>query len=212
MMMNNDFRCLFLSFAVPLESQIKDQLRPFKQKIEKKSKEKGNLREQTTAEDTRKSEVLSDFNSQVRELRDISEKIDKYEKSDKPDALERLNEKTAALKSRLQEKNAELAKLKPELDKVTRIIEDQERQKKIILSNIDLISAGTRVQEIKKQIEALKGELSQIAGQETCNEEYAKAHRKKSELEANKQRHHGRRTGFVETIRGLKVSLKSRFS
>lgn len=191
------------------EQQLSDQITPLKQKVRTKEKEKERMRNEATAEETRLSDILNKFVGEMNEIRRLNAQINEYTASDKPGELDKLKEQLEALADRSKEKMQAFKDLQPELDRITKNIEDQSRQKKIIEANIELIDASKRVGDLEKTIAALKEDIVQVEGQDTCEEEQRAAQRRKDELLSNKARHEGRRLGYVDQIRTLKRKLKS---
>ena len=98
--------------------------------------------------------------------------------------------------------------IEPELDRLNKAIDDHERHKKLIQENLDLLEAGERIKDIKKDLDRLKEDMGQVEGSDTYHQALNQCQTRLSELVENRARYEGRRGGIVEQIRTLKVSSK----
>jgi DNA repair protein RAD50 len=115
--------------------------------------------------------------------------------------------KAYELDERKTEKQLEIESLQPDLDRLVKAVDDQERHKKNLKENIDLIISGQRIEELEKVITKLKQEASNVEGHDTCNEDFQRMSSRKEKMLSSKARLQGRRGKIVESIRSLKVSF-----
>ena len=160
------------------------------------------------AED-RLSDIDKQFSNDVSQLRQIIAQVKISVDSSKELDLDRINEKISSLNQRTKARQAELATIEPELDQLSKAIDDHERHKKSIQANLDLLKAGECIKDIEKDLDRLKEEMGQVEGSDTYHQTLNQCQTRLSELVENRARYEGRRGGIVDQIRMLKVSLKS---
>lgn len=151
--------------------------------------------------------VLSVFDSDVKSLHNLAKQIDAYLNSDKPQELEQITSKVVKVLDRIEARKRELLQLEPSLEAVKRAVEDQERHKKLLKQNIDILEAGERMKVLEKEIEDLEDKRAEIEGYSTVYKEYTTAKQRKEELQQKKANYDGRFASLVEQIRALKVSF-----
>jgi chromosome segregation ATPase len=148
---------------------------------------------------------LNSFDGAVKNLRMLTKRLDEYLSSDKPNEMEQISSKVSKLLDRIEANKAKLLELEPTLESVKRAVDDQERHKKMLKQNIDVLEAEDRMKQKQKQIESLENELLRIEGHSTVGAEYQEAKNLKGELQRKKANYDGRFSSLVEQIRALKV-------
>jgi methyl-accepting chemotaxis protein len=164
------------------------------------------LRNASKEEEDRLSDIDKRFSNDVSQLRQMITQIESSVDSSKGHDLDRINEKISSLEQRTKEKEAELASIEPELNQLNKTIDDHERHKKLIQENLDLLAAGERIKDIKKDLDRLKEDMGQVEGSHTYVQALNQCQTRLSELVENRARYEGRRGGIVDQIRTLKVS------
>ena len=161
-------------------------------------------------EEGRLSSTLNRFNNDISALltlnSDINQSAHRFVDNS---SLNALFERIDNVRDNMTAKRSQLQELEPELENLTRSIGDQERHRQSIKENISLIEARLRIEELKKDIDLLQKEKQKVHGHETAAQELDEATAQLRELHDKKARKEGRRSGFVEEIRSLKVSWLS---
>ena len=150
---------------------------------------------------------LSIFDSDVKSLQILAKHVDAYVESSKPQELEQISSKVASILNRIEARKGNLLQLEPSLEGVRRAVDDQERHKKLLKQNIDILEAGERMEVLKKEIDDFEDKRAAIEGHSTVYNEYTTAKQRKEELQQKKANYDGRFASHVEQIRALKVSL-----
>jgi chromosome segregation ATPase len=190
------------------EKELHDSLLKLKPSIKKKEGEKQKHRELAKEEEENLNRMLNKFNNEVSSLKALNSEIDLSAKRFVDNRnIEELDENINKLRVRVAEKRSQIEMLEPELENLTRRIGDQERHRKLIQENISLIEASHRIDDLSKDIERLKKEKEKILGHATAALELDEATAIIVDLRDKRARKEGRRSGFAEQIRSLKVRL-----
>lgn len=193
---------LLVSFV---SCQIKDKLLALSPKIRAKETDRKRQREHAKSEEERHSALLSKFRSDVGAFESLTKQIESFAKNKDKEGVAAIEEQIVKLRETIQETEARTKKLAQLLDKLKQEGQDQQRRKKLIEENISLFQGQQRIAEIEKDLKEHQEELEAVEGHDTCQELYDEATAKKRHLEARKARLEGRRGGFIDQIRGLKV-------
>jgi DNA repair protein RAD50 len=86
-------------------------------------------------------------------------------------------------------------------------VNDQERHKKQLKANIDVLAANKQIQELEEGINSLQEERESIDGADTASERLSNAKSTKEKQASMKSRIEGRWHEIVEQIRAVKVIL-----
>lgn len=117
-----------------------------------------------------------------------------------------LSEKLSKLNRKKEEREENIVALEPELQKAIRSINDQDTQRKLIQGSIEVMNLRQRLQDLKKEMSGVREDLEQIEGHAVAAKEFNTATERKEQFLDQKARLEGRRGGFVDQIRTLKVS------
>jgi len=187
--------------------QLGDQLTPIQQKIKKKEAERDRLRSHSSDETERLSKALNDFCSEVKNLHNLTREIDEYAASDESGRLEEVEKQLATAAKRIGERKKDLGEMQSELDKVKNLVKDQERRKKDLQNNIQILAGMEDIKKTEKEIKEKDEEFNSIPGANAVDEQCEKLSKKKSKLVERKAQTDGRRSEVVERLRSLKVSI-----
>jgi DNA repair protein RAD50 len=158
-------------------------------------------------EEEKFNEIYSTFTASVQDLNRIISVVDEYLKSSKADEVATLEEENNRLAAKEKEKRKEYESIQPELDCVTKMVDDQDRERRNLEENIQLIQANENIEGLRKDIAELEKELSRIEGRETLDNDERQLALRKNHLIADMARQDGRKGEIIETIRGLKRKL-----
>jgi DNA repair protein RAD50 len=190
-----------------LSPQLSEQIAPLNQRIEMKEKEKVRMRNLAEEEEKSITDTLNSFLNAVGSLREIVNSIDEYNASNSADAADRYERESEELAVKAKEKADEYASLKPSLDRLTKLVDDQERQKKNLEENIELTQSLQLTAALNRDILALNDKISRVEGRETSEEDMHRLRKQRLELTTEKARCEGRRGEIVQSIQALKRKL-----
>ena len=189
--------------------QLQDQLVPLSRRIEAKTREKERSRSARESEVKERRDALMDFQGEVKDLRRLTSIIESFQASGKLQLLEEHADKVAALLSKIDEKQMKKDELAPHLAQAAASVENQERYKKLLRENIDVINEEEKIKKYEEDAERLQEELDKIEGAEEAAEKLAKSMRSKEKRVSEKARIEGRWMEVVEKIRSLKRKLST---
>ena len=105
---------------------------------------------------------MSAFKSEIESLQQLTQHIISFTNSDKLKELEQISSKVAAILEQAQEKKLGLSKLVPKMHALQKAIDDQERHKKMLSQNIDILESTDRMDALEKEIHELTSQLDII--------------------------------------------------
>jgi DNA repair protein RAD50 len=199
--------CLLSRFG-----QLQEQIGPLKAKIRVKEGEKQRLRSAGNEEERNLQVQVSQFDNDAKQLRDLVNQIDTYAASSKADELENLSETIAKLLGRIDDRKERITELQPELESARNAVLDQERHKKNLKQNVDILEANIRMKDLQKEIAKLEQQRDAIEGYESVYDDMLSVKSSKEKLQEDKARLDGRFSEIAESIRSLKVSNEYVFS
>ena len=133
--------------------------------------------------------------------------INEYEKSKSGDEVQRLESEKETLAKKHADKNKEIEKMMPDLNRLAKIVDDQEQQRKNLEDNIKVIHSKRKMKELEKELADIEEESTNIDARKGLEEDQERLRKRNDELIARKARLEGKRGVIVETVRGLKRKL-----
>ena len=185
--------------------KLSDQVAPLQQKKKKKESEKDRVRNLGAQEEEGHQSTLNAYKSEVESLQQLTEQIVAFTNSDRIKELEQISSKVASILGRAQEKQLERSKLLPKMEALQRAVDDQERHKKMLSQNIDILESTERMQVLETEILELTAELEKIDGSTTVSNEYKSAKHEKEALQQKKSNYEGRHSSHMDQYYALKV-------
>jgi predicted nucleic acid-binding Zn-ribbon protein len=158
--------------------------------------------------DTEEERLDSNLNSFLVEslnLKEIAKDIDAYIESNQPAALAKVERDIKATSNRFKAKQKEIEALKPQLERMQKMVDDQENQKNNLAHNIRLITVQEEITKIDEEIETLMQKRAGIERADTIDGDMEALDDKKKSLVSSIARLDGRKGEIIEQIRGLKV-------
>ena len=131
--------------------QLSEQIAPLNQRIEAKESQKGRARKLAEEEEKRISSTLTAFNHDVSGLQNIVDSIEEYDKSNSGDEVQRLEVEREILTKKYEEKNKEIERMMPDLNRLSKIVDDQELQRKNLKDNIKVIQSQRKMKEFENE-------------------------------------------------------------
>lgn len=177
------------------------------QKKKKKESEKERVRNLGAQEEEGHQSTLGAFKSEVESLQQLTQHIASFTNSDKLKELEQISSKVAYILEKAQEKKRDLSKLVPKMHALQRAVDDQERHKKMLSQNIDILESTERMIALEKEIYELTSQLDKIDGSTTVSNEYKNAKQEKELLQQKKSNYEGRHSSHMDQYYALKVRL-----
>lgn len=195
-------------FSLLFIEQLSEQIAPLNHRVDMKEKEKIRMRNLAEEEEKSITDTLNSFNGGVRSLREIVHSIDEYNiASNSGDAADRFEKESEELAKKANEKANEYASLKPSLERLTKMVDDQELQKKNLEENIELFQSKQHTAVLNEDIRGLTEKISSVEGRATSDKDMQRLLKRQLELTAEKARYEGRRGEIIESIHGLKRKL-----
>jgi uncharacterized small protein (DUF1192 family) len=185
--------------------QLSDQIAPLQLKKKKKESERDQTRSYAAQEEESLQTTLGVFKSEVESLQNLSLQIDAFLSSEKLQDLEQSSSKVGVILRSIEAKKSELLQIEPRVQSLSRAVDDQERHKKLLMMNIDILEADERRKVLEKEIRNLKAERDQIDGGSTAYSEFVALRGEKEKLLQKKSNYEGRFSSLVEQIHALKV-------
>ena len=145
----------------------------------------------------------------MQRLQDLSRQIDSFGSGLNADNLERINAKVAKITEKIAAEKKALEELTPELEAVSKAVDDQARHKKLLHDNIELLETLEEIQTLEEEIKELNEKKSKVEGYDTAEELLQKAAETVSKNEGMIARLDGRRAEIIEQVRGLNRKLQS---
>ena len=186
--------------------QLQEQLAPLANKIANKESEQGKMRASGEEAEERLSEALAFFRADVVELKKTNEEISKYNASNADEKKRNLESKSKKIAEAVSAKKREGQVISKDLDKRKATLQDQDRKKKQLVHNINIIGATRKVADLERQLKELERKSHGMENASTLHEEHRVAKKRKEKQQELKFRTEGRWSEIVEQIRSLKVS------
>ncbi len=170
------------------------------------------MRALNNEEDDRISSTMNSFIGAVKELRSIDSTIERYQSSTTEDELLNVDRKSAEFVKKAEEKKEQLNAIVPELDRLVKAVEDQERCKKNLKENIEIIIAKDVIEKLVEDISRLEGKLANMDGHETVYDDIAGLRSRRELIIMTTATLEGRRGEILESVRSIKVGNTKRSS
>ena len=188
------------------DKKLKSEIIPIQNKKTQKVKEKEKMRNLAKDEIDSLDGTYKCFQDLVRDLRNVEDRINDFYGSDASN-LDRFATKLQELQTRKEERRELLAKIQPDLDEATKVVSDQERQRKLLNDNIRLMKLKSEIVPLQKEIESLEGQLNDVEGHDTCDDDFDHLESRKADIDISIAKLEGQRGEILESVRGLKRKL-----
>ena len=189
--------------------QLQDQLVPVTRRIEAGKREYERSRTARSSEVKERQNALYDFQSEIKDLRRLTSAIESFMASGKLQQMEEHSEKVSKVVQNIKEQQKKKDELAPILAKAAASVDNQERYKKLLRDNIDLINEEEKIKKIEEEVERLEEEIGKVEGADEAPEQLRQAEAAKQKLYNEKSRIEGRWMEVVEKIRSLKRKLST---
>lgn len=167
------------------------------------------MRALNAEEEERLSSTANNFIAAVKELKEIGGQIDEYASSGTEDELANFDQKLATFREKAKTKSDQVREIQPQLAALTKAVDDQERHKKNLKENIELIGSKQRIGELEKEIDALERKASTVDGHDTVFDDMSALKARKEGFMKSTARLEGRRGEVLESIRSIKRKLSA---
>jgi DNA repair exonuclease SbcCD ATPase subunit len=168
-------------------------------------KQRDKMRYLGTEEEEELRKAIQQLKMLENEIEELQKQIDDFDGQNDADSLDRIKNKSFELAAQRKEKEERVGKIQPDLDRLKKALDDQERHKKNLDRNINVISLSSRIRDIKKEIESLQEAAANVAGHETAHGDAQRLRDRETEISQMNARLEGRRGEIYENIRGFKV-------
>ena len=189
--------------------QLGEKITSLTQKVNAKEAEKGRLYSHSNDEELKLNEVINTFVTDVKHLRDLSDRIDEFEARDDGETLDQISADVDKIVAKVEAKKQELRALQPDVEKAKKAVGDQERHRKLLRDNCDLIMSETQIEDVKEKLSKHQEDRNNIEGADKFEgklEELSITIQKNESLIARLE---GRRSEMIDQIRGLNRKLSA---
>jgi DNA repair protein RAD50 len=191
------------------ERKLVDQIAPLQARLKKKEVEKQKLRALRMEEEQKIIKTLSLFDGDVQALRNLEMQIKIYTESNQADESTKISAAVEEILGRMEALKQGMKNLEPQLDSIRKAVNDQERHKKQLKENIDILVTEEKMKAVEKEKKKLEEKLETLEGFKDAQSEYNKAKSDKEHFQNNKSICEGRFSSLVEQIRAMKRKLSS---
>ena len=158
-------------------------------------------------EELKLNEAINTFVTDVKHLRDLSDRIEAFTDRDDGESLDRISADVEKVVTKIMAKKKELSALMPDVEKARKAVSDQERHRKLLGDNCDLINSENQIEEVKEKLSKHQEDKDNVEGADILEG-------KLEELNVSIQKHEGliarlegRRSEMIDQIRGLNRKL-----
>ena len=187
--------------------QLGERITSLTQKINAKEAEKGRLYAHSNDEEVKLNDAINTFVTDVKHLRDLSDRIEEFADRDDGESLDRISADVEKIIAKIKAKKKELSALVPDVEKAKKAVSDQERHRKLLSDNCDLIMSENQIEEVNEKLLKHEEDRKNVEGADIMEG-------KLQELELSIQKHEaliarleGRRSEMIDQIRGLNRKL-----
>jgi DNA repair protein RAD50 len=179
------------------------------QKIKAKEAEKGRLYAHSSDEENKLNETLNLFLSDSKHLKGLHKTILDFENSDKEGSLERIAADVAEVTEKIKEKQEQCNEAKLQLESASKVVDDQERQKKVLRDSIDYLESEAQLKEVEDRVLELEKEEAAVEGAETCDDLLGLAEKRINASMSKVNELVGRRNEILSQINSLRRKLQA---
>ena len=151
------------------------------------------------------SEGLSLLLSDKKTLDSLNRQIDAYMAESERDVFADTEDKVSAILAAIESSKEELESVRPKLATAQAAIDDQDRQKRQLKSNIEILRLEKDVETLDGKLDRLRTEIGNVPGGATAVAKAESATKEREHLIAERSKNEGRWSEIFEQIRGLKV-------
>lgn len=173
-------------------------------KIDNKSRDRERGRKNKEDEVSSSQNLLITFQGDVKELQRLTSEIESFAEAEENNEMERIESEMSKMQKKKDDRIVRMKDVQAKIDKVQSQISDQERHKKKIRDNIDVIQTKNEVAELQKQADKLQDQLDAIEGSDSAYKNRKRALETKQKRQSELARLEGRWMEVVEGIRSLK--------
>ncbi len=137
-------------------------MKEFSKEVQKKETEKENSRRITDAETEKKSNLFTEFNRDAEKIEALTNQINSFTSGEKLDRLSKIDTNINNINQKIVENEVQLEKLKPEVNKLQKKVDDQDAHKRNVESNIELHDIITGKQKIQDELVLLEQERNEF--------------------------------------------------
>jgi len=188
-------------------TKLGEKITSLTQKVRAKEGEKSRLYNHSSDEESKLNETLNTFLSDVKHLRDLSIRIDEFSSNEDEGGLDRIIAEVDKLIAKINKKKKEYHALQPDLENVKKAVGDQERHRKVLRDNIDLLDSLSQIEEVEQKLLKHEEDKSKIEGADEVEQKMEEASFAINKHESIISRLEGRRSEMIDQIRLLKRKL-----
>ena len=176
-------------------------------RIKERESEKQRLRQEGSSEETKLHRVVQEFESNLQVLGNLTVDIDKYMESDKPTEHLRIQSTLDSYADEVRHLKEELAVTQTKVDAMRDMFNNQERQKRQLEYNVQIIEEKNALADLNAQMVAKKKKMKAIEYYDTARDELARVRDHRAKLLETKNLSQGRYSEIRDRIRSLTTRL-----
>jgi len=142
--------------------QLKDQIQPIRQKENLKATERNKIRQQSTVEERKRSDILNAFINEFDRFKTVSLQIEKFIKSSKLLNLKSLETVLSSIVKQITESETELNALTPEVEEMKAKVQDKEAKQDNIMRNLELLDMIASQQKLEDEQFLLQDKMDKL--------------------------------------------------
>ena len=142
--------------------QLKDQIQPIRQKENLKATERNKIRQQSTVEERKRSDILNAFINEFDRFKTVSLQIEKFIKSSKLLNLKSLETVLSSIVKQITESETELNALTPEMEEMKAKVQDKEAKQDNIMRNLELLDMIASQQKLEDEQFLLQDKMDKL--------------------------------------------------
>ena len=143
----------------------------------------------------------------VERFRNLNSEIDKFLASNKIEELKRLQSEEGSIIEQEEEQEKLIKEMEPGLKAIESKLNNQERHKRTIQSNIDILQAMDRLKDLDDKLVLMDDEIKSVKGISEAKRAFQAASENIKKYEAEKNRREGSKDAIRSQQRELKVNI-----
>lgn len=192
------------------EEKLQDKIAPLRRHNNILINDKERMRNTAKAKETKLSETIKTFASDMQTLSSFSFQIDDFTRSKKILELSDMTKTLSYIMSQIEEKKTDYASLLGEIETLKSRLGEQERYKKSIQNNLRLLETRKEIKRLKNEYQTLRAEFEEMTASDSTGDDYDTAVKKKNLLLSDKARLEGRIGELKYQQKDLKKKLQTR--
>lgn len=190
------------------EQKLEEQLYPIREKASIKNTERDKFRQESKKEETKRMELLNDFNNHFEKIESLSKQIDNYSKSNKLNILRSIESEISSIIEEVKRCEDELDTLSPRVEEMKKKVQDKESHRDNIKRNLELLDMIASQQKLEDELDLLQEKFETLKYHELI-ETLKSTKKKMDKYRSEVDRRVGSRDALMVQQRELKRKLQT---